>query len=44
MGVDLHTQQWSQLTPLQRFALMKLSRKGHENKNFYPALQEFGLV
>lgn len=44
MGVNLHTQQWSQLTPLQRFALIKLSRKGHENKNFYPALQEFGLV
>jgi hypothetical protein len=35
--------QWSALTPLQRFALIKLSRSQHENKNFVPALQEFGL-
>jgi hypothetical protein len=35
--------QWSTLTPLQRFALIKLSRSQHENKNFLPALQEFGL-
>jgi hypothetical protein len=35
--------QWSQLTPLQRFALIKLSRPSHENKNFLPALKEFGL-
>jgi hypothetical protein len=36
-------QQWAALTPLQRFALIKLSRSQHENKNFLPALQEFGL-
>ena len=36
--------QWQALTPLQRFALMKLSRSGHENNNFLPALQEFGLL
>jgi hypothetical protein len=36
--------QWAGLSPLQRFALIKLSRPGHENRNFYPALQEFGLV
>lgn len=35
---------WSELTPLQRFALIKLSRPGHENANFYPALQEFRIV
>lgn len=37
-------QQWQDLTPLQRFALLKLSRPGHENKNFLPALKEFELV
>jgi hypothetical protein len=37
-------QQWSSLTPLQRFALIKLSRPSHENRNFLPALKEFGLI
>lgn len=36
--------QWTTLTPLQRFALIKLSRSQHENRNFLPALQEFQLV
>lgn len=36
--------QWRSLDDLQRFALIKLSRPGHENKNFWPALVEFGLV
>ncbi|GBF80197.1 nitrate reductase associated protein [Aphanothece sacrum] len=36
--------QWANLTPSQRFALIKLSRSSHENRNFYPALQEFKLV
>ena len=35
--------QWRSLTNLQRFALMKLSRPGHESKNFEKALVEFGL-
>jgi hypothetical protein len=43
-----HTQislsQWQQLQELQRFALIKLSRSAHENSNFIPALQEFGLI
>ncbi|MGF1672520.1 MAG: nitrate reductase associated protein [Rivularia sp. (in: cyanobacteria)] len=43
-GVNMTVEQWEKLTPLQRFALIKLSRPSHENKNFYPALQEFGLV
>ncbi|MBF2014194.1 MAG: nitrate reductase associated protein [Rivularia sp. T60_A2020_040] len=42
--VDITVEKWKKLTPLQRFALIKLSRPSHENKNFYPALQEFGLV
>lgn len=43
-GVALSQPQWASLTPLQRFALIKLSRSGHENKNFLPALQEFHLL
>ena len=34
---------WARLSPLQRFALIKLSRPGHENHNFIPACDEFGL-
>lgn len=33
--------QWANLTQLQRFALVKLSRPGHENRNFPVALNEF---
>jgi hypothetical protein len=43
-GVTITSQQWATLTPLQRFALIKLSRPSHENKNFLPALKEFKLV
>lgn len=35
--------QWQGLTDLQRFALLKLSYPGHENRNFPKALAEFGL-
>jgi hypothetical protein len=35
--------QWATLTPLQRFALFKLTRAGHDNDNFVPAMQEFGM-
>ena len=42
--INLSLQQWSYLTPAQRFALIKLSRPSHENKNFIPALQEFGII
>lgn len=44
VGVAIAPSQWADLTPLQRFALIKLSRSNHENKNFLPALQEFGVV
>ena len=43
-GVNIAVEEWEKLTPLQRFALIKLSRPSHENQNFYPAIQEFGLV
>ncbi len=43
-GVIITPKQWLYLTPLQRFALIKLSRPSHENRNFYPALKEFNLV
>lgn len=42
-GVSLTLAQWASLTPLQRFALIKLSRSNHENRNFLPALKEFGF-
>ena len=35
---------WKSLSKLQRFALLKLQRPGHENKNFPIAMQEFGLT
>ncbi|MEB3283187.1 MAG: nitrate reductase associated protein [Lyngbya sp.] len=43
-GVKLTLYQWQNLTPLQRFALIKLSRPSHENHNFLPAIKEFNLV
>ena len=44
VGTSIALAQWASLTPLQRFALIKLSRPSHENKNFLPALQEFNLL
>ena len=38
------TPAWAALAPLQRFALVKLTRDTHENENFIPALREFGLA
>ncbi|WP_159468129.1 nitrate reductase associated protein [Dyadobacter sp. 3J3] len=40
----LKQKQWIELEILQRFALVKLSRSGHEGKNFPSAMQEFGLM
>jgi hypothetical protein len=42
-GVELSLAQWQELRPLQRFALIKLTRSSHENNNFVPAMKEFGL-
>jgi hypothetical protein len=36
--------QWRALTPLQRFALIKLSRDGDHARNLMPALREFELL
>ena len=44
MGISITLPQWAALTSLQRFALIKLSRSGHENKNFPQAMAEFHLV
>src|SRR5262245_41321437 len=44
IGLTISVQQWKTLTQLQRFALMKLSRPGHESKNFPGAIEEFGLM
>jgi len=42
--VNISLEQWSNLSAAERFALIKLSRPSHENKNFIPALQEFGII
>lgn len=44
IDVTLTQQHWAALTPLQRFALIKLSRPGHESKNFNRAIAEFHLL
>jgi molybdopterin-guanine dinucleotide biosynthesis protein A len=36
--------QWRGLTELQRYALIKLTREGHDNINFIPAMREFGVT
>ncbi len=41
---QISLQAWAGLSNLQRFALIKLSRPSHENRNFLPALKEFKLV
>jgi len=40
-GIDSGALPWNHWGTLERFALIKLSRPGHENRNFGPALQEF---
>jgi hypothetical protein len=42
--LEITVAQWAKLTPLQRFALIKLTRSSHENNNFLPALREFRLI
>jgi hypothetical protein len=42
-NVNIAAPQWAALSPLERFALIKLSRSGHENRNFPKALEEFKL-
>lgn len=38
---DVH---WQGLNDLQRFVLIKLTRRGHKNANLAAALEEFGLT
>lgn len=42
-GLKLGVADWRGLDELERFALIKLSRPGHENRNFLAACGEFGL-
>ncbi|MEM9264706.1 MAG: nitrate reductase associated protein [Cyanobacteria bacterium P01_F01_bin.13] len=43
-NLEIASAAWQALTSSQRFALIKLSRPSHENRNFVPAMQEFGLA
>ena len=43
-GWTITEEQWKLLPTLRRFALLKLCRPGHENRNFPLAMREFGLV
>jgi hypothetical protein len=43
-GWEITIGQWQKLTVLQRYALLKLCRTGHENSNFPLAMKEFGLL
>ena len=43
-GWTITAEQWKVLPRLRRFALLKLCRPGHENRNFPLAMREFGLV
>lgn len=42
-NLPINLNQWKNLSDLQRFALLKLCRPGHENKNFIKAIREFKL-
>ncbi len=44
LGLAFPVDAWAKLDVLQRFALVKLSRPGHEGANFAPALREFGVT
>ena len=43
-GKELSIEKWSSLSNLQRFALLKLCRPKHENRNFPRAVKEFSLL
>ena len=44
LGVTLTSDRWAMLSPLQRFALVKLSRPKHDAAKLRPVLEEFGLA
>ena len=37
-------EQWRVLSAAQRYALLKLTREGHDSPNYLPALREFSLL
>ncbi len=43
MGQTLNQGQWQRLSELERFALCKLARPGHDHRNLTPALTEFKI-
>lgn len=43
-GITLNLEHWQNLSTIQRFVLIKLSRSNHENRNFLPALKEFQVI
>ena len=43
-GWKIKLPKWKSLNNLQRFALLKLCRPGHENVNFPKAYREFGMI
>ena len=44
LGWSITVEQWHGLTHLQRFALLKLCKEGHEQKNLPKAMKEFKLA
>lgn len=44
LGHEFSSDQWKTLTNLQRFALIKLCKEGHENRNLPRAMQEFKII
>ncbi len=44
LGATISPDRWAALTPLERYALIKLGRPGDESRNFLPALREFHLL
>ncbi len=43
LNLAISLQKWNQLLDLQRFALIKLAKSGHESVNFPKAISEFGI-
>ena len=44
MGKTMSRRQWRRLSELERFALCKLARPGHDHHNLAPALAEFKVT
>ena len=44
LNQEISLEQWRSLSALKRYALLKLTRPGHENRNFPKAVKEFGLA